>query len=499
MKISEKIRYYDESQGALGYSDVMLVPRHSDILSRHGDQVDTSTVIAKGMRPINIPIVTAGMDTVTESEMAITIALQGGIGEVHRNNLPPVQAAIIRTVKDRLRVMEDEPPKITEQANIFEARKILKKRKRGYIIVYPGPELTGQFSGMATPRDFEAGEDDTPISAVMTRFDELDIVPAGTSLEQAVEVMRDKRREKIPMVDDNRNLIGMFSMKDQKLYEKYPRAALDINGRLMVGGAIGIKEIDLDRAHELEEAGADVLFVDVAHGDNENVGWIMGRLKNGDDRVRIPVILGNFAVFTDEQQVEENIFYAIDLGADGIKIGVGPGFACKTRDIAGVGVPQLTAILNARSIMDGFDYKIPIIADGGIRIPHDLGVAIAAGADAVMIGSVFAGTSDSPGNVLEHEGKQVKLVRGMASPAVFNDRLEMGDITTGATIYSHAAEGDEKLIPYQGDTKNVIFKYLGGLRSAMSYSKSHNIEELQKAIMIRVSQSGAEEHTRDLG
>lgn len=499
MKISEKIKYYDENQGALGSPDVMLVQRHSDILSRHGDQIDTSTIIAKGLRRINIPIVTAGMDTVTESEMAITIALQGGIGEVHRNNFPQDQAEIIRIVKDRLRVMEDDPPKIREQATIFDAKRILEKRKRGYIIVYPGPELSGKFSGIATPRDLAAKEESAPISAVMTSFEKIDSVPPGTTLQQAVEFMQDKRREKVPIVDDNGILIGMYSMKDHKLYKKNPNAALDKEGRLMVGAAIGIKEIDLTRAHELERAGADVLFVDVAHGDNENVRWIMGRLKNSDDKVKIPVILGNFAPFSAELVKGENIDFAYELGADGIKIGIGPGFACKTRIIAGVGVPQLTAILNARRIMDGYDIKIPIIADGGVRIPHDLAVAIAAGADAVMIGSVFAGTSDSPGKVLEHEGKRVKLVRGMASEAVFNDRLKISDVTTDVTIYRHAAEGDEKLIPYKGDTKDVILEYLGGLRSAMSYSKSDKIEELQDAILIRVTSSGAEEHTRDLG
>ncbi len=495
---TEKILYYDPKEGALGFEDVLISPRHSDITSRYSGELDLSTFVARGLK-LNIPIISAGMDTVTGAQMAITIALHGGLGEVHRNNSPEEQAAIIREVKDRLRVIEDKPPTVRKEATIFDVRKLLDKRKRGYVLVYEGDYFNGEFIGLATPRDLAAGKDDTPISLVMTPREKVKTVPIGTTLEQAVIFMRENRLEKVPLVDETGRLVGMYSMKDNELYSEYPNAALDSRGRLLVGAAIGVKDIDIERAQQLVDAGADVLFLDIAHADSINTENMMKRLKTDGKIKNVPIVIGNFAPSTEELIKGEGILFAHNIGADGIKIGIGPGFSCKTREIAGVGVPQITAIRNARVAMDKLQEQIPIIADGGIRIPHDVACAIVAGADAVMIGSLFAGTSDSPGDIVMVEGKQMKVVRGMASAEVFNDRLKRGDVTTNPDIYKHAAEGRTTLVPYRGKTEGVIFELIGGLRSAMSYTNSHTIAELKQAQLIRVTSSGAREHTRNLG
>ena len=499
MNIREKVLNYHPDQGALGLSDVMLPQVHSNIKSRYGGQIDTSTTIAQGLGIINIPIVSAGMDTVTGAQMAITIALQGGIGEIHRNNTPEDQALIAREVKDRLRVVEEDPPMLPESATIFDAKELLKKRKRGYVVIYPGMDYTRRFSGLVTPRDLEAREEDAPLSAVMTPKNRILSVPVETSLQQAVEFMRNERLEKVPMVDNDGLVIGMYSMKDNSLYQKNPNAALDSKGRLLVGAAIGIKEIDVRRAQLLEDAGVDVLFLDVANGDNDNIIWIMGELTDGDNSVKIPIIVGNYAPCSDEPTDGENVVFASDLGASGVKVGVGPGKVCKTRDIAGVGIPQWTAIFNARNILDKRNINIPLIADGGVRNPHDANVAISAGADAVMIGTAFAGTSDSPGKIIYVEGKPMKIVRGMASIDAFKDRMALGEVTTDPEVYQEAAEGEVTLVPFNGDTKAQIRKYVGGLRSGMSYTNSHTIKELQHSQVIRVTAGGANEHNRNLG
>lgn len=497
--MTEKILNYHPDQGALGFEDVMLVPRHSDITSRYSEELTTSTTIARGLNPIGIPIISAGMDTVTGPQLAITLALQGGLGEVHRNNTPDEQAAIIREVKDRLRVVEDNPPVVRKEATILDVKQLLSKRKRGYVIVYEGDSFNGEFVGLATPRDLAAKEDDAPVSSVMTRRKRVKTVPQGTTLEQAVAFMKRHRLEKVPMVDEKGNFKGMYSMKDHSLYTKYPNAALDSAGRLMVGGAIGVKEIDVIRAHKLVEVGADVLFIDIAHGDSIHMERMMRRLKTGDDKVDVPIIIGNFAPDSEDLTEGEGVLFAYNIGADGIKVGVGPGFACKTRVVAGVGIPQITAIRNARVAMDKLQDKIPVIADGGVRIPHDVACAIAAGADAVMVGSLFAGTSDSPGEIITVDGRQMKMVRGMASAEVFNDRAKIGEVTTNADIYTHAAEGRTVLVPYTGETKAVIYELIGGLRSGMSYTNAHTICELQQAQSIRVTSAGSHEHTRSLG
>lgn len=484
----QKILYYDKSYGALGFEDVMLYPADSDIDSRYGNQIDTSSVLARGLAPVKFPVLSAGMDTVTEDEMAITTALVGGFSEIHRNNSPIEQAAIISKVKDRLRVIEERPPILPENAHIGDAFKLLEERKRGYIIIHEGPVFDGNFSGLVTKRDLITGGMDEPVSNVMIKRDKVKTVQSGTTLKQAVQFMLKERLEKVPMVDAEGKLVGMYSMKDDSLYNKNPFASLDQRGRLMVGAAIGISEQDIERAHRLVSAGADAIFIDIAHGQMNKGILFLNRLKTTEN-IPVPVIYGNAAT-------ARGVSKAVEAGADAVKIGVGPGSICWTRIIAGAGVPQVTAILEAREEMSKQQNPVPIIADGGVRIPHDFQVAIVAGADGVMMGGELAATSDSPGEEITEGGIRKKILRGMASKKVFRDRQDLGNTTTKAIIYEEAAEGGEELIPVKGETRKILYKYFGGLLSGMSYTGAHNIAEMQTAQLIHVTTAGANEHTR---
>jgi len=495
--VTEKIKYYNGND-ALAFSDVLLRPVYSDITSRHNiNEVDTSTVLARGLEPIKIPITSAGMDTVTGEAMAIEMALHGGMGEIHRNATPQRQADMVRRVKERLRVIEDHPIMVGENATVQDALELIKRRERGYVMVYPGSEFNGEIIGMATTRDFASDDGDAPITHVMTPHvtkpesplqKRLITVPQGTSLEDAVKVMKTNRVQKVPVLGADGKLVGVYSLKDQEYYDKYPNASLDNQGRLMVGGAIGIREMDIERAHMLVEAGADLLYVDIAHGHSVHTEQIIDRLK-GRENIKVPIIVGNVGD-------EEGTVFAYDIGADGVKVGVGPGRVCTTRNVAGAGMPQFTAILEAREAMAGKSSPIPITADGGIREAGDISKAIGAGADIVMVGSLLAGTSKSPGEVVYIDGKAKKEVRGMASQAVFKDRQKMGDTTTDPEKY--APEGTAIFTAYKGETSKVIFNLIGGLRSGMSYAGKHTIEEMHSAKFVKVSSAGSGENTREL-
>jgi len=489
----KKIEYYNNNE-ALAFSDVYLRPSFSDIKSRYGNQIDTSTLVANGAPRLNIPFISSGMDTVTEDDMATIFALNGGLGEIHRNNTPEDQSEMVRKVKEHMRVVEKLPPVISENATISEALELLSRRSRGYVICYPGDKFVGTFTGMATSRDFLAGEVGMKLKDVMTPFTNSNVkkrlvtVPEGTTLKEAVEIMRVSRVEKLPVVDKKNNLFGVYTLKDFEKIQKYSNAALDSFGRLIVGAAIGVHEIDINRAHMLVEAGVDFLFLDIAHGHSIYTKEMLKRLKI-KEKIKTPIIVGNFAT-------KEGVMFAYDEGADGIKVGVGPGFVCKTRNIAGTGVPQVTAVLEARDALSNKKNAPPIISDGGIREPGDPPKALAAGADSVMWGSIWAGTDKSPGDVIKADGRLHKRIRGMASKGVLEDRVKMGDSTTNTTIY--APEGRETFTPYQGSTQDILNEYIGGLRSAMSYTGSHSISELQKAKLIHVSGYGSNEQSRPL-
>ena len=488
-----KILFYKGEQ-ALAFSDIYLVPSYSDIRSRFGPQIDTSTSVANGAPKINIPFISAGMDTVTEDGMAEIFALNGGMGEIHRNNTPERQKDMVEKVKEKMRTMEKNPPMVSESASIGDALRILQKRNRGYVIVYKGTKYQGKVAGIATDKDFFAGKPDTPICDIMTPLKpsgnkKLISADENTTLLQAVAIMKRHRVEKLPVLDKYEKLIGVYTLKDYENIKNYPNAATDRNGRLVVGAAIGVKEIDVERALLLVEAGVDVIFLDIAHGHSIHSKSMMRRLKI-IEKIKTPIVMGNVAT-------KEGVLFAYENGADGIKVGIGPGFVCKTRNIAGTGIPQVTAVMLAKEALANKKKSPPIISDGGIREPGDPPKALACGADSVMVGSIFAGTDASPGDLIRINGILQKRIRGMASKGVLEDRKKLGESTTDIRMY--APEGREIFTPYQGMTQEFLYEYMGGLRSAMSYTGAHTIGELQKARLIRVSGYGANEQGRPLG
>lgn len=491
-----KILYYPGFP-ALAYSDVYIYPRYSDIHSRHGSEINTSTYIARGAPKLQIPLVSAGMDTVTEDMMAITMALHGGIGEIHRNNLPEQQAQLVKNVKNHMRVIEDNPPILPEHATVDDARRIVSQRDRGYVIISQGYEENRYVAGIVTTRDLLGKKEDQPLRIIMTPIEPnisskgktLITVPEGTTLEQAVTLMHECGVEKMPIINQDGYLIGVYTLKDYERILSFPNAAIDNQGRLLVGAAIGVHGIDVDRALMLQEAGADVLFIDIAHGHHEYTKTMLKRLKIKEG-LKIPIIAGNTAT-------KEGVIFLYDEGADAVKVGIGPGGMCTTRDIAGTGVPQITALLEALEGMSTKSDPIPIIADGGIREAGDVPKAIVAGATSVMIGTLFAGTDESPGDPIQVNGEGLKKrVRGMASADVAQARAKMGDSTINESTY--IPEGRETFVPYQGSVKPLITKFIGGLRSGMSYAGSHSITEMNDAQLVYISNYGSQENIRKM-
>jgi IMP dehydrogenase len=434
------------------------------------------------------------MDTVTEDEMAIQMALLGGLGEIHRNCSPDRQVEMVRKVKEKMRMIAKNPPRVSENETIGDALNLLKIRNRGYVVVYKGSEYKGKICGIATNKDFLAGEITTKIKEVMTSTEgrggrKLVTGEEGMKLDEAVKVMIRERIEKLPVLDKKGDLVGVYTLRDYFSLKDYPKASLDENGRLLVGAAIGVREIDIERALRLVEAGCDFIFLDIAHGHSIHTKRMVRRLKDRE-KIKTPIVVGNFAT-------GDGVRFAYDIGADGIKVGIGPGFVCKTRSVAGTGVPQISAILEARQALNGKRNAPPIISDGGIREPGDSGKAIAAGADSVMIGSMLAGTKESPGDTVKINGSLQKRIRGMASLGVLEERKKLSDSTTDMTVY--APEGRETFTPFKGSAKELIMEFVGGLRSSMSYSGAHTIAEMQKAKLIHISSNGGSEHTRSLG
>ena len=489
IKKNKILNYYAEQ--ALAFSDVYLYPSYSDIISRFGKQIDTSTYVAKDHPKINIPFISAGMDTVTENVMAEVFALNGGMGEIHRNNTPDKQKEMVRKVKEKMRIMEKDPPMVSESATITDALNLLKERNRGYVVVFEGSKFEGYISGIATDKDFIAGGSNTLISEVMTPLKgskgrKLIYSNESTTLTQAVSIMKNFRIEKLPVLDKDNKLVGVYTYKDYQNIKNHPDAATDKYGRLIVGAAIGVKDMDIERALKLVEVGVDVLFLDIAHGHSIHTQKMMKKLKVVE-KIKTPIVVGNVAT-------KEGVIFAYENGADGIKVGIGPGYVCKTRNVAGTGVPQITAIISAKEALANKRKAPPIISDGGVREPGDPSKALACGADSVMIGSVFAGTDASPGDFIRINGILQKRIRGMASRGVLEDRKILGESTTDMKIY--APEGRETFTPYQGMTQELLYEYIGGLRSAMSYVGSHTIKEMQKSRLIRVSNNGAKEQGR---
>ncbi len=461
----------------LTYDDVLLVPNYSEILPR---EVDIRTRFTRNIQ-INIPIVSAAMDTVTESRMAIAIAREGGIGVLHKNMSIERQALKVRRVKRAESGMILDPVTLPADALVRDAKASMKEHSIGGIpIVSPG----GKLIGIVTNRDlrFEKNND-RPISEVMTS-ENLVTVGEGTSLEAAEDILQENKIEKLPVVDGDYKLVGLITFRDITKLTQKPIANKDRFGRLRVAAAIGVTADALERAEALVAAGVDAVVVDTAHGHTRGVVNILKEVKNG--LPGLEVIVGNIAT-------PEAAKYLVDAGADAVKVGIGPGSICTTRVVAGVGFPQFSAVLQVAAAIKGSG--VQVIADGGIRYTGDIPKAIAAGADTVMLGSLLAGTKESPGETIIYEGRKFKSYRGMGSVEAMKqgskDRY-FQDVEDD--IKKLVPEGIVGRVPYKGDLYESIHQFVGGLRAGMGYCGARDIADLQdKGRFVKITSSGIHE------
>ncbi len=467
-------------QIGLTFDDVLLMPLKSNVLPA---ETDVSTYVTKDIK-LNIPIVSAAMDTVTESGLAIAIAREGGIGIIHKAMSPEKQAIEVNNVKKSESGMIVDPITVSPDAPVSEALKLMKQYK---ISGVPVAEK-GKLIGILTNRDlrFETNIE-KPVKIDMTK-DNLITAPEGTDLDSAKELLHKYRIEKLPIVDIDFNLKGLITIKDIIKKKKYPDACKDDLGRLRVGGAIGVGSDSLTRLEYLSDAGADLIVIDTAHGHTESVLKTLKAIKEKSD---IPVIAGNIAT-------KEGALDLIEGGADAIKVGIGPGSICTTRIITGAGVPQVTALLNIVQITK--KHGIPVIADGGIKYSGDITKALAAGADVVMIGSLFAGTEESPGETILYQGRSYKVYRGMGSLSAMAQGFKDRYLQEGVEASKLVPEGVEGRVPYRGSLSESVHQLIGGLRSGMGYCGSNNIKELKKkARFIRITNAGLREsHVHDV-
>ena len=462
---------------ALTYDDVLLVPQYSDVDSRR--LISTKSWLTKKIA-LHVPIVSANMDVVTESEMAITMAREGGIGMIHRFMTIAEQARQIDRVKKAESYIVDKPFTMTESHTVGDLKRVVDETGTGGILILDKDE---KLVGIVTTRDLLFEEDDSkPVTAVMTRP-----VHSGapdTTLKEAERLLHEYRVEKLPLVDGAGKVAGLVTLKDIMKITQFPKATKDSRGRLAVGAAVGVRDKEMHRVEAVLAAGADCIVVDIAHGDSLlEIDMIKNIRRNFPEA---QIIGGNVATADGTKRL-------IDAGADSVKVGVGPGSICITRIVAGSGVPQLTAVIECVKASESAG--IPIIADGGIRQPGDLAKAIAAGAQTAMIGSLFAGTDESPGLIMTRKGHRYKASRGMASrEANINRNKREGNDLTQEEIEEYVAEGVEAAVPYRGRAREVLTQLIGGLQSGMSYSGAHSIEEFQKkAIFTRMTGAGLKE------
>ncbi len=467
---------------ALTFDDVSLVPLKSDV---HPKEVEVTTRLTRRI-PISIPIVSAAMDTVTEVRMAIAMAREGGIGIIHRTFSPEEQAAEVDKVKKSESGMIVDPITMSPSQKISEALEVMARYKISGVPVTEN----GKLVGILTNRDlrFET-KLDIPIARVMTK-ENLVTVPVGTSLEEAKEILHRHRIEKLLVVDEGFRLQGLITIKDIEKKIKYPNACKDHLGRLSVGAAVGVGEEAYARAEALCRAGVDVLVVDTAHGHTAAVLETVRLLKKKHPEVEL--VAGNIAT----AEAAEDLIAA---GADGIKVGIGPGSICTTRMVAGAGVPQITAIAECARVAE--KHGVPVIADGGIKFSGDITKAIGAGAHAVMLGSLLAGTEESPGEIVLLQGRSYKVYRGMGSLGAMQrggrDRyFQEGESEEGKLV----PEGIEGRVPYKGTVAASLYQLVGGLRSGMGYCGCRTIEELRaKARFVRITGAGLREaHVHDI-
>jgi len=461
---------------ALTFDDVLLVPAYSEVLP---NEVNLTTRLTRDLN-INIPIVSAAMDTVTEYRLAIAMARSGGIGMIHKNMSIAQQAEEVRKVKRSESGMIVDPVTLMEDALVSDALELMRTHRIGGI---PVINNQNKLIGILTNRDlrFETNTKQS-IKALMTT-ENLVTAPIGTTLEEAKSILQKHKIEKLPVVDNDNNLVGLITYKDIMKVQDYPNSAKDSRGRLIVGAAVGVTADTMERLTALVDVEVDVVTVDTAHGHSRGVLNMVTEIKNTFPLLQ--VIAGNVATGAASKAL-------VDAGVDGVKVGIGPGSICTTRIVAGVGVPQLTAIQRAASGVKGTG--VPIIADGGIRYTGDIGKAIAAGADCIMAGSLFAGTEEAPGETILFQGRKFKVYRGMGSLGAMQkgskDRY-FQDVEDD--VSKLVPEGIEGRLPYKGFISEVMVQYLGGLRAGMGYVGAKDIAALKEAEMVRITNSGITE------
>ncbi|HUN75144.1 MAG TPA: IMP dehydrogenase [Steroidobacteraceae bacterium] len=472
-------------QEALTFDDVLLVPAYSEVLPR---EVDLSTQLSRRIR-LNLPIVAAAMDTVTEARLAITIAQEGGIGIIHKSMSIEAQAAEVGRVKKFESGVIKDPITVSPETTIRQVLELTRSRGISGVPVVLGKKVVG----IVTHRDMRFEEKlDAPVSSVMTPKERLITVRENAPKHEVLALLHRHRIEKVLVINGDHELKGMITVKDFQKATEFPRACKDEGGRLRVGAAVGTSPDTLDRVAALRDAGTDVIVVDTSHGHSRGVIEMVARIKHrwSDQQV----IAGNIVT-------PEAARALIESGADGVKVGIGPGSICTTRVVAGVGVPQISAIANVAESLKGSD--VPVIADGGIRFSGDIAKAIAAGAHSVMIGSLFAGTEESPGDVELYQGASYKTYRGMGSLGAMADRYGSADRyfqDTTTELDKLVPEGVEGRVPYKGSLVAILQQLAGGLRAAMGYTGSNDIEAMRtRPTFVRVTTAGVREsHVHDV-
>lgn len=476
---SQSPKFFGEG---LTFDDVLLVPAYSDVLPR---EVNTSSRLTKDI-VLNIPMLSAAMDTVTEANLAIALAREGGIGILHKNMSIEQQVEQVRKVKRSESGMIIDPVTLQEDAIIEDALRLMKENKIGGI---PIVDKSNKLVGILTNRDLRFETDrKRKVKEVMTS-ENLVTAPEGTDLRKAEKILQNYKIEKLPVVKKNGQLMGLITYRDILQLQSFPNAAKDEFGRLRVGAALGITTDMLDRTAALQQIGVDIVCLDSAHGHTKGVIQSLKLIRKNFKGIRI--IAGNVATAAGANALAE-------AGADGVKVGIGPGSICTTRIVAGAGVPQITAIMEASSALKKLN--VPVIADGGIRYTGDLVKALAAGASTVMMGSIFAGVEESPGETIIYEGRKFKQYRGMGSIGAMqlgsSDRY-FQDVEDG--IKKLVPEGIEGRVPFKGNLSEVITQFVGGLRAGMGYCGAKNIQALQSAQFIRITNAGIKEsHAHDV-
>jgi IMP dehydrogenase len=467
----------------LTYDDVLLIPAFSQILPR---EVSTHSKFSKNIS-LYAPVVSAAMDTVTESEMAIAMARQGGIGVIHKNMTIAAQAAQVRKVKRSESGMIQDPITLNEDATVGDAWALMSEYKIGGI---PVVDADGKLVGIVTNRDLRFEKNNTrPIAEVMTKAG-IVTTDKPKDLKAAESILQEKKIEKLPVVDDSGKLLGLITYKDILKLKQFPNACKDSLGRLRCAAAVGVTHDTMDRVDALVKAGVDAVVIDTAHGHSFGVIETLKKVKAAYGE-KIDIVVGNIATGAAAKAL-------VEAGADAVKVGIGPGSICTTRVIAGVGVPQLTAVMNVAEALEGSD--VPIIADGGIRFTGDIPKALAAGAWTIMVGSMLAGTEESPGETIIYEGRRFKSYRGMGSlEAMQHGSKDRYFQDAEDDIKKLVPEGISGRVPFKGSVQEVMYQVIGGLRAGMGYCGSKDLNALKAAQFVRITHSGIKEsHPHDI-